>query len=54
MQIDIARELEKRLKKLGGDWLRGRFFPSTCTKLRGIGERLGMRRLVNLPGYPVR
>jgi hypothetical protein len=34
--------------------LRGRFFATSRAKLREIGERLGVRRLVNLRGCPIR
>jgi hypothetical protein len=33
--------------------LLGRFFATTRAKLREIAERLGMRRPVNVVGYPV-
>jgi hypothetical protein len=44
----------KRMERLGGDRLLGRFFASTRAKLREIGERLGVRHLVNLSGCPLR
>jgi hypothetical protein len=34
--------------------LLGRFFASTRATLQEIGERRGVRRLVNLMGYPIR
>jgi hypothetical protein len=39
-----------------GSWnlLLGRFFASTHATLREIGERLGVRRLVNVMGCPIR
>jgi hypothetical protein len=42
------------MEKLSGDRLLGRFFASTRAKLRQIGERLGVRHLVNLTGCPAR
>jgi hypothetical protein len=44
----------KRMERLGGDRLLGRFFASTRAKLREIGERPGVRHLVNLMGCPLR
>jgi ribosomal protein S14 len=34
--------------------LLGRFFAASRKKLREIAERLGVRRLVNLRGCPIR
>jgi hypothetical protein len=42
------------MERLGGDRLLSRFFASTRAKLREIGERFGVRHLVNLTGYPLR
>jgi hypothetical protein len=42
------------MSRLGGYRLLGRFFASTRAKLREIGERLGVRHLVNLTGCPLR
>jgi hypothetical protein len=39
---------------LNGDRLLGRFYAATRAKLREIGERLGVRHLVNLTGCPAR
>jgi hypothetical protein len=39
---------------LRGDRLLGRFVAVSRAKLREIRERLGVRRLVNLRGYPIR
>jgi hypothetical protein len=49
-----ARSWQKRIEKLGGDRLLGRFFASSRAKLREIRDRLGVRHLVNLRGCPVR
>jgi hypothetical protein len=49
-----AQSWHKRMERLGGDRLLGRFFASTRAKLREIGERLGVRHLVNLTGCPLR
>jgi hypothetical protein len=43
-----------QIEKLRGDRLLGRFFAASRTELREIGERLGVRRLVNLRGCPIR
>jgi hypothetical protein len=43
-----------QIKKLCGDRLLGRFFAASRAKLREIGDRLGVRRLVNLRGCPIR
>ena len=42
-----AQNWQARLEKLRDGRLLGRFFASTCAKLREIAERLGMRRPVN-------
>jgi hypothetical protein len=44
----------KRMERLGEDRLLGRFFASTRAKLREIGERLGVRHLINLTACPLR
>jgi hypothetical protein len=49
-----AQSWNKRLEKLQGDRLLGRFFASTRATLREIGERLGVRHLVNVRGCAVR
>jgi hypothetical protein len=49
-----AQRWQKRLEKLGGDRLLGRFFATTRAKLREISESLGIRHLVNLAGCPTR
>jgi hypothetical protein len=45
---------QSRLEKLRGDRLLGRFFAASRARLREIGERLGVRHLVNLTGCPIR
>ena len=49
-----AQSWQIQIEKLGGDRLMGRFFAASRAKLREIGERLGVRRLVNLQGCPIR
>jgi hypothetical protein len=49
-----AKSWQSRMEKLGEGRLLGRFFASTRAKLREIGERLGLRHLVNLAGCPAR
>ena len=49
-----AQRWQKRLERLCGDRLLGGFFASSRAKLREIGERLGVRHLVNLTGCPTR
>ena len=49
-----AQSWQLQIEKLRGDRLLGRFFAASRKKLRGIGERLGVRRLVNLRGCPIR
>jgi hypothetical protein len=49
-----AQSWQKRLERLRGDRLLGRFFAASRAKLREIGERLGVRHLVNLTGCPTR
>jgi hypothetical protein len=44
---------QSRMEKLRDGRLLGRFFATTRAKLREIAERLGMRRPVNVVGYPV-
>ena len=48
-----AQSWQVRLEKLRGDRLLGRFFAANRAKLREIGERLGVRHLVNLTGCPI-
>jgi hypothetical protein len=48
-----AQSWQNRLEKLRDGRLLGRFFATTRAKLREIAERLGMRRPVNVAGYPV-
>jgi hypothetical protein len=49
-----AQSWHNRMERLRGDRLLGRFVASTRAKLREIGERLGVRHLVNLMGCPIR
>ena len=49
-----AQSWQIQIEKLGGDRLLGRFFAASRAKLREIGERLGVRHLVNVRGCPVR
>ena len=49
-----AQSWQIQIKKLCGDRLVGRFFAASRAKLRDIGERLGLHRLVNLRGCPIR
>ncbi len=49
-----AQYWQNRMEKLRDGRLLGRFFATTRAKLRKIAERLGMKRLVNLAGWPVR
>jgi hypothetical protein len=49
-----AQSWQIQIKKLGGARLLGRFFAVSSAKLREIGERLGVGRLVNLRGCPIR
>jgi hypothetical protein len=49
-----AQSWQIQIEKLRGDRLLGRFFAASRTKLREIGERRGVRRLVNLRGCPIR
>jgi hypothetical protein len=48
-----AHSWQKQIERLRGDRLLGRFFASARAKLREIGERLGVRHLVNLTGCPL-
>ena len=49
-----AQNWQTGMKRLYGDRLFGRFFAASAVKLREIAERLGVRRLVNLAGCPIR
>ena len=49
-----AQSWQIQIKKLCGDRLVGRFFAASSAKLQEIGERLGVHRLVNLRGCPIR
>jgi hypothetical protein len=49
-----AQSWQNRMEKLRDGRLLGRFFATTRAKLREIAERLGMRRPVNVAGYPDR
>jgi hypothetical protein len=49
-----AQSWQKGSERLRGDRLLGRFFAASRAKLREIGERLGVRHLVNLTGCPTR
>ena len=48
-----AQSWQSRMEKLRDGRLLGRVFATTRAKLREIAERLGMRRPVNVVGYPV-
>jgi hypothetical protein len=48
-----AQGWQSRMVKLRDGRLLGRFFATTRAKVREIAERLGMRRPVNVVGYPV-
>jgi hypothetical protein len=50
----IAQGWQKRMERLRGDRLLGRFFAASRARLREIGERPGVRHLVNLTGCPAR
>jgi hypothetical protein len=49
-----AQSWQTGMERLRGDRLFGRFFAASAVKLREIAERLGVRRLVNLTGCPIR
>jgi hypothetical protein len=49
-----AENWHNRMQRLNGDRLLGRFFAVNRAKLREIGERLGVRHVVNLAGCPTR
>jgi hypothetical protein len=49
-----AQYWQNRMEKLRDGQLLGRFFATSRAKLREIAERLGMRRPVNLAGWPAR
>jgi hypothetical protein len=49
-----AQNWQIQIEKLRGDRLVGRFFAASSAKLREIGERLAVHRLVNLRGCPIR
>ena len=49
-----APSWQLQIEKLCGDRLLGRFFAASRAKLREIAERLGVRRLVNQRGCPIR
>jgi hypothetical protein len=49
-----AQNWQNRMEKLRDGRLLGRYFATTRAKLREIAERLGMRRPVNVAGYPLR
>ena len=49
-----AQSWQLQIEKLRGDRLLGRFFAASRAKLREIAGRLGVRRLVNLRGCPIR
>jgi hypothetical protein len=49
-----ARSWQIQIKRLRGDRLVSRFFAASRAKLQEIGERLGVRHLVNLRGRPIR
>ena len=49
-----AQHWQTEMERLCGDRLFGRFFAASAVKLQEIAERLGVRRLVNLTGCPMR
>jgi hypothetical protein len=49
-----AQSWQIQIEKLRGDRLLGRFFATSRAKLQEIGERLGVRRVINLRGCPIR
>jgi hypothetical protein len=49
-----AQNWQTWMDRLCGDLLLGRFFAASAVKLREIAERLGVRRLVDLVGCPIR
>ena len=49
-----AQSWQIQIEKLRGDRLLGRFFAASRKTLHEIGECLGVRRLVNLRGCPIR
>jgi hypothetical protein len=49
-----AQSWQVRMERLRGGSLLGRVFATTGAKLREIAERLGMRHVVNLAGFPAR
>jgi hypothetical protein len=49
-----AQNWQTGMERLCGDRLLGRFIAASAVKLREIAERLGVRRLVNLVGCPIR
>jgi hypothetical protein len=49
-----AQHWRTEMERLYGDRLFGRFFAASAVKLQEIAERLGVRRLVNLVGCPIR
>ena len=48
-----AQSWQSRIERLRNGRLLGRFFTTTRAKLREISQRLGLRRAVNLVGFPV-
>ena len=49
-----AQNWQTRMERLCGDRLLGRFLAASAVTLREIAEPLGLRRLVNLVGCPIR
>jgi hypothetical protein len=49
-----AQNWQTGMERLCGDRLLGRLFAASAAKLREIAKRLGVRRLVNLVGCPLR
>ncbi len=49
-----AQRWQHGMENLRGDRLVGRFFAASRAKLREIADRIGVRRLVNLTGCPIR
>jgi hypothetical protein len=49
-----AQSWQVRMERLRGVLLLGRVFATTRAKLREMAERLGVRHVVNLAGFPAR
>jgi hypothetical protein len=46
--------MSRLMERLGGGSLLGRVFATARAKLREMAERLGVRHVVNLAGFPAR